>query len=226
MSFFKPTIQGLSHSRLKVYEDCPRKAKYKFIDRLEEPSSENMDRGLAMHKMLENWLKDKSAPLPDIIDDEMLQPWYEGLRAMPGVQAELQLAFTSKWQPVEWFGRGVWMRVAIDAAAQLPDKSVVVVDHKSGKMYAEHEQQAELYALAGFHHWPDAPTVEVAFAYLDIPSIQTKVYTREKDFDELMTNVANRCTTIGIDTTFVANPGPKCRWCHFRKSNEGPCEHG
>ena len=226
MSFFDPTIQGLSHSRLNVYEQCPKKAKYKFIDKLQEPGSENMDRGLALHKEIETWLTNPHAEIPKVLEDETLQEWYEALRAMPHLQAELQVAFTKTWQPVAWFGRGVWMRVAFDAAVERPDRSVLVVDHKSGKSYPEHELQAELYALGALHHWPSAPYVEVAFAYLDLPAIRTKIYTREAEFAVLMANVIQRTELIAKDTTFVANPGPKCRWCHFRKSGGGPCDHG
>lgn len=49
-------IQAVSHSRMKTHEGCPRKAMFKFIDKLKEPPNDAMERGLAMHQELENWL--------------------------------------------------------------------------------------------------------------------------------------------------------------------------
>ena len=48
----KPTtIQGpWSYSRLTTWEQCPLKAKLKYIDGLKEPGSPAMDRGTAIHK--------------------------------------------------------------------------------------------------------------------------------------------------------------------------------
>jgi CRISPR/Cas system-associated exonuclease Cas4 (RecB family) len=224
MAFFDPVIQGLSHSRLTVYEQCPRKAKYKFIDRLEEPGSTAMDRGKDIHTELQLYLEGKQ-PMPEYLKCEELEEFYSDLAMLPGVQCEQQIAFTKTWQPVEWFGRGVWMRVAMDAAVQEGGR-VTVLDHKTGKHYPEHEQQAELYALAALHHWPDAPAVRVVFAYVDIPAMGEKTYTRADDFELLTALVNKRTALIAKDTTFVALPSPKCRWCHFRKSNGGPCEHG
>lgn len=42
-----------SFSQNRVYNDCPRKYKFKYVDGLEEPSNDNLDLGNAIHKILE-----------------------------------------------------------------------------------------------------------------------------------------------------------------------------
>ena len=60
MSFASKIVRKItswSFSRWNVYEECPAKAKYKFIDKLKEPGSAAMDRGTALHKQCEDFLK-------------------------------------------------------------------------------------------------------------------------------------------------------------------------
>jgi hypothetical protein len=44
-------ITQWSYSRLKVFESCPKKAEYAFIQRIKEPGNKAMDRGKDIHKM-------------------------------------------------------------------------------------------------------------------------------------------------------------------------------
>ena len=46
-------ITTWSYSRWTTYEDCPARARYKFLDRLPDPSGPGEDRGTALHKAAE-----------------------------------------------------------------------------------------------------------------------------------------------------------------------------
>ena len=61
-------ITQWSYSRLKTYEQCPSKVKFRYIDKLSEPSSPQMDRGTRIHKLAEDFVTEKI----DIIPDELM----------------------------------------------------------------------------------------------------------------------------------------------------------
>lgn len=224
MSFIdKPRITAFSHSRLNTYEQCPRKAKYKFIQKLKEPSSTAAERGIDIHKQLEDYIKGEQDHLPDIVSDEALIGIMEALKE-EGADTELQVAFDRNWEPCDWFGPQTFMRVVWDAIS-LNDEHALVVDHKTGKIYAEHKQQADLYALAAFRKYPDINEVTVAFLYIDQNIVGTYEFTRE-DLPELAQAIEERVRPAASDDVFAPTPSPKCRWCFFRNGNQGPCEFG
>lgn len=44
-----------SFSQNRLYNDCPMKYKFRYIDGIKEPSNPNLDLGSAIHKALELW---------------------------------------------------------------------------------------------------------------------------------------------------------------------------
>ena len=46
-----------SFSQNRLYNDCPRKYKYRYVDGIKEPTNENLELGSAIHKLFELGLK-------------------------------------------------------------------------------------------------------------------------------------------------------------------------
>jgi CRISPR/Cas system-associated exonuclease Cas4 (RecB family) len=226
-------IVAVSHSRMKTHEACARKAMYKFIDKLPEPSNEAMDRGLAEHKRLENWLRkliqakyDEPSTMGDskvhkAIEKELCDLYASGYRLAP----EQQMAFTKHWERVcTWFEPAVWMRVIADFMATKDDHAVAG-DYKTGQVYDDHDLQADLTAMALFTRHPEVQRVDIRFYYLDIDTIQPYTYHRAEEFDTLRASTIERAERVIQDRTFATNPSWRCKRCHFRKENGGPCVH-
>lgn len=55
-----------SFSQNRLYNDCPRKYKYRYVDGIKEPTNENLELGSAIHKMFE--LANKTYNLEEDID--------------------------------------------------------------------------------------------------------------------------------------------------------------
>jgi CRISPR/Cas system-associated exonuclease Cas4 (RecB family) len=218
--FFKPTIQAWSYSRLSTWEECPAKAKYKFLDKLPEPDNPAMARGSDIHKLAENYLKGELTELP-----VQLQQVDEYIEELMGAQTELQLAFTRKWAPTTWFGPDVYCRVVFDAVKITPPEAVVV-DHKTGKQRPEeHKDQLRLYALAAFMKWPEVEVVHSQILYIDHGERMRMMFTRDI-VPNLLEYWDERAGKMRADDIFAPRPSPKCKWCTFRKSNGGPCTFG
>lgn len=62
-----------SFSQNRLYNDCPRKYKYRYIDGIKEPTNENLELGSAIHKVLELFY----AVRTNIFTAEQLTEYYE-----------------------------------------------------------------------------------------------------------------------------------------------------
>ena len=226
-------IQAVSHSRMKTYESCPRKAKYKYIDKLKEPSNAAMDRGLQVHSNLEHWLLKRTGK--EYEGDPVLprEPVYSLIIEdidgyMKGdpkyvMEAEKQVAFNKNWDVVGWFDTECWMRVVFDFIGSSPcGTHMVLGDYKTGKVYDDHDKQADLYAVAGYKM--GARAVDVKFYYTDAGIVQPYTYDTD-ELEALVAEVEARADVVTSDRVFATNPSWRCKWCHFRRENGGPCAH-
>ena len=115
------------------------------------------------------------------------------------------------------------MRVVFDFIGTSPDGNHMLLgDYKTGKVYDDHDLQADLYAVAGYIM--GAASVDVKFYYIDQDMVQLYTYDRE-ELEALTEVVEARALKVTSDRTYATNPSWKCKYCHFRKENGGPCVH-
>lgn len=226
-------LTAWSYSRLSKWEQCPAAAKYRNIDKLPEPQSEPMRRGDLIHKDIAAWLISEApgAPAWTLTTAAGLAPprainAFEGtftdLKASKGLLVEQQWGFTRKWSPTGWFGKDTWYRSIIDAGVIAGD-TMLVGDHKTGKPYGTNEEQMEQFALAAFARYPVVAEVDTRLWYLDTAAEQAMTFAK-KDEPLLRTKWEKRVAPMLADTTFAPRPSQACRFCHFRRSNGGPCQ--
>lgn len=213
-------ITAWSFSRLKDYLQCPLKCKLKHIDKHKEPGSAAMDRGTKIHEYCEDYVKGKITKLP--VELDRFKKDLAVLRKGKAV-AEADWAFRKDWTPTVWNDwNGCWVRVKADAILVNVKTGVIrVIDYKTGKPNADHEDQLSLYALAAFIMYPTAKKVIAELWYIDTGD---KV---ESDYDvgqvpELKQSWERQVAGMFADTSFVAKPNNKCKWCWFRKENPEP----
>lgn len=236
-------ITAWSYSRWSTYEDCPLKAKYKFVDKLSEPGSAAMDRGIHFHKVAEIYATSPKVPTAKTIDDLALT--YEDkqgktnrvtLKDLTPIIADLKEArkgrpiaeqewsFTSNWEPTGWFSKDAWCRIKTDLVFA-KDDHLVIVDHKTGKRNENaHKSQLSLYALGGFIKYPMIDKIRTEVWYIDQGRpYPNEVYERH-ELEDIKAAWEDKTRRMLNDTQFAPRPSNSCRWCHFRKSNGGPCD--
>ena len=215
-------ITAWSFSRYMDYLQCPLKAKFKFIDRLKEPDNPAFEKGKRIHKLAEDFAKGTIKTLP--ADLKLLKAPFTALRKeKPHV--ELQWAFDTQWKAVEWFGPTAHFRLVLDAMSYIEKPSPVLrmIDHKTGKEYPYHNDQLSLYALGGFKRYPEVQTISSELWYIDTGKVVEMQFRREEE-SALEKDWKKRTAKMLKDTSFKPTPNDKCRWCHFRNSNGGPCK--
>ena len=217
-------ITAWSYSRYADYRQCPLRFKLKYIDKLTEPGSAAMQRGSAIHKKGENWLKAKRRlPLPSEYEhfaDEMYQ-----LRDL-NPMVEQQWGFTREWEPTSWFGKQTWLRVICDVAVVYDDGDADVIDFKTGRKYDTNVEQMELFGHAIMFRFPEVNTVTTRLWYLDQPkdNVVEDSYDR-KNLPALRKDWEKKTAAMFKDKRFAPTPNEKCRWCAFSKDKGGPCPY-
>lgn len=214
-------ITAWSYSRYSLYEECPAKAKYKFIDKLPEPSSPAMERGNTIHKLAEQYTKGLIKKLPPEL--KLFKEQFEELKRSKPIVEETW-AFTSKWAKTTWNDwQGCAVRIKIDAACVFDD-TLYVIDHKTGKMREGYETQLSLYALGGMLTFPKVKTVSTQLWFLDQGGQPTEKEYKSTQLTVLMQDWDKRTRPMLADTRFSPKPGNACRWCPYSKSKGGPCK--
>lgn len=226
-------VTSWSFSRYSDYRDCPAKFKYKHIDRLKEPPNAAMERGTAVHKLAENYLNGLIRAVPKelaaMADD------FKRLKAQKVKFVEEQWAFTANWGETRWDDwTNCWLRVKMDVSYIVPEhRALVPIDFKTGRpreeKNAEYEEQLELYSMTGLLKQPEIQVVSPRLWYVDHGVIHPNPEEREieytrADLPGLQKKWVARVKPMFNDRTFKPTPGDACRWCHFRKSNGGPCK--
>jgi hypothetical protein len=223
-------ITSWSFSRYETYKECPLKAKLKFIDRKKEPGSVALDRGNLVHKLAEDYTLGKIKKLPEEL--KLFKGEFAMLKKTKAA-VETTLAFRSDWTPTtydDW--KGCWVRIKTDAMYVQKDV-VTVIDHKTGQPRDISSEQMELYGLGALLAVPQAKVARADLYYLDKGIIKganaEDAKPGEWEYKRADVPLLKKAWEVRVkpmltDTRFAARPGNYCKWCHFRKSNGGPCK--
>ena len=224
-----------SWSRLHDWEHCAFFAKLKHLDKLPVPGSPAMDRGAAIGKMCEDFVKGTLKRLPQEL--KLFEEEFYELRKAYKVEGDKSIfveqmwGFDKNWNPVAWDDwANCVLRVKMDLARFISPDHLLDVDYKTGKLrdenIHEYEAQLHLYGTSTFHKFPQVQKVSSSLAYLDLgvtyPTEAPTVYERSQ-MGEMRKMWDARVKPMLNDTRFEPRPNDKCRFCHFRKSNNGPC---
>lgn len=227
------TISAWSYSRLSTWVQCPFKAKLLMIDKLKEPTNAAMERGSEIHKKLERFMDgDTSKPFKEM---GPYKKYLNGLRKdkkkYEAFATEMQVAFNKDLKQVDWFAWDAWLRAILDLYILEDDKKAIIIDYKTGRRRNEHVEQADMYAaifyLLNKDTFDKKGELEVKFLYVDQPNIEEmfeKTYNL-KTCEKHLKRFLKMGEAMTKDKAFVKKPSNNCKWCHFRKANNGPCSY-
>lgn len=240
MAWAKPTtITSWSFSRWKDYDQCPLKAKLKYIDKIKEPIDPDgaMERGNQIHKLAEAYIKGELAEMPDEL--AYFPNFFDKMRGMyekqpAKITIEDTWAFRKDWTITTWNDwNGCELRIKLDCG-YIDKFTVNVVDHKTGKYspqfnLEEYMLQLDLYALGALIvHEAIGPKLRVIprlhfldheIMYPEIGSKEEKIYT-PADLPRLKKEWSARVKPMLNDKTFAPKANSLCRFCYFGQSGK------
>lgn len=220
-----------SLSKLGTFTKCRRRFLYSYIQNLKgtpQPFGAK-DRGVALHKVIEDYFNGER---DGVLPPEILKykAWFDMLRTHEFYQ-ENKLAMLEGWLPCSWDDTAVWWKGVLDLKV-LSGNGAWVFDWKTGKVYPDHIDQKELYAIATFVAHPEVEYLEAWHVYLDFDGKDTKKIYDRKDLSWLIPKwnakltpymqALERYVPEEAEMMFVTNPTYLCDYCPYQKN---PCPH-
>ena len=214
-------LTAWSYSRLALYEQCPRLHKYRNLDKLPEPKGDAMFRGITIHKEAADYLAGVTDIFPQSCEKFYAQ--FEEAKTFNPI-VEQQWAFTKGWKPCGWFDKNAYVRIIADMSIIYGDFTAEVIDHKTGKRYdGDYRPQMGLFAAGLMKKFPEIKSVTTRLWYLDSGDEVIEEFTRAEAFSILEGLETRAAFMLGAER-FPPQQSWKCKFCHFRRSNAGPCE--
>ncbi len=234
-----------SISRYRDWVQCPLKAKLKHLDKITEPPNQAMERGGAIGRLAEQYLKGQLAKLPDEL--KLFKKDFEAGRkkvksTLIQTVVEDTWAMTKAWTQTVWNDwTGCYLRAKLDYA--FVEKTLLdITDWKTGKFrinnIEEYIEQLELYCLLGLLLFKakGVKKVRASLKYLDEgrtypdPKLHEQLLEfTQADVPMLMKRWEARIKPMMADETFAPRPNNFCNWCHYRASNKenggGQCKY-
>ena len=218
-----------SYSALTAYETCALKRKFQ-LDKAPRPQNKYLERGIAIHKLGEQFLKGELKKVPK--EYKLFAKPLTELRKL-GAQAELELAFTRKWELTEWFGERTWFRCKLDVQHDIPTPRPVLrpnlrlIDFKTGRP-KDYPEQERLTVMAALLAAPESLGATFEFWYLDHGVIlpkKPKLYLRKNMLRGTMKEFEIRAARMEKEKKFLPKKGAHCSFCDYSKRKGGPCPH-
>lgn len=224
MAFHARMIESWSWSRWSDYDKCHFLAFCKHVLKIKEPGNKAMDRGSAIHKEAEDFVKGVEPKLSPNL--KLFSTDIRRLKKL-GATAEGGMNFRKDWTETvynDW--DNVWVRIKVDAELLMKQQTeALVIDYKTGQFKPEgHALQMGLYAVGTFAKYPTVEKVTTSLWFLDHgpPKVEEE-YTRD-EFDRLRKDWERRVAPMMADKVFKPNPGNHCAYCFHRKDNGGRCK--
>ena len=168
-----------SLSALKSYETCGfRHWKTKVKKEYEEPVSDAMSWGRAVHEAAEERIR-KKTPLPKGMG--AIEPFAEKLDRFGGkLLTEHKMALTKDFEPTGYFAKDVWLRSASDVIGiNKKGTAGFIIDWKTGKIDND-PLQLDLCAFSSFQYFPKLEKITAFYVWLkEDETGPREEYTRE-----------------------------------------------
>lgn len=212
MAYDKP----VSPSGLKLFKQCRRRWHNTYVLGNREPAGRAAERGTRLHELLENFFR--GAPYP--ASDKTLAPWRRFMEALTihNPTPEADLAVDKDWKPVAFDDESAFFRGKADLTI-VAGGALRILDWKSGRVYDEHEQQADAYVAMA----PQHTAASAEFVYLDAPlTVKSWTYTPDRR-DDIIASIITDVTTVRECEDFYPSPGKGCDWCLLSWRKGGDC---
>lgn len=206
------TIQW-SFSSLKDFVNCPKQYYHtKIAKDFEKKATEQMLYGTAVHKALEDYVRDK---VPLAKNYERFKPQLDALLCIPGERyCEHEMALTPKREPCAFGSDTRWVRGIVDLLI-VDGNDAYIVDYKTGSNRYPDPKQLKLMALMTFAHFPEVSMIKAGLLFVMHNTFITEEYTRQ-DIDKLWKVFdmdLKRLEVAYENDQWFPKAGPLCGWC-------------
>lgn len=215
-----------SYSRLSMYDRCPRKFRYKYIDLLDiDTDSPVFEKGKYFHAILEHYPKiptwefkypenkaNAPAMLKQILKFCETDRRYQYLIGKPLYQREQQFYLNPALENCEEADQLI--NGCIDYVGVVDD-CAILVDWKSGKTqkYASFKQ-LELYSIWAFNNFPEINTVKTMLFFVEQDAILPNSIDRS-EVEFIKNKLMDSIEKVEFDTEYKKCVKEDCQYCDY-----------
>lgn len=236
----------VSISSLGCYEQCPRKYKYQYLDKLPRRSFEHLDVGNYVHEVLEYFHSEINvlqAPFKkeDLLKKIAKERWsgystkisQEGLiKSRDLLKSYLQYIDRTFMPDVlatedEFMFNitdNIIMRGIVDRIDRMPDGSLRILDYKTGKSKNLHKFQIQVYGIHLKNKYPETEDYTGTFLVLPEGPKEVNYALKTSELQPIADSIAAQATSIMEDQTWDPKPTRLCDYCDF--NNHCPDAYG
>jgi len=228
-------VTSWSYTRYSAHKQCPLKFKLQHLDKIPEPKSMALERGIKIHELAEQYIKGQNKRIPNEL--KKFTDLFKSLKKQYATKPETMFveqmwAFDKDWSPCRWDDwNNCMVRIKLDVAHYF-DGTLWVIDHKTGSYrpdnVGDYTEQLELYALAALLVTRGAVPVVPRLVYLDVgvehPKDEDLVTYTLGDMARLKDVWSGRVKGMLQDTKFLPRRNRFCNWCSYRKGEGGLCD--
>lgn len=204
-----------SYSRWKLYDQCPAKYKFKYIDKLpEDPPGPAVARGLEIHKMAEDYVNGTCQEFNPIFS------YFEkGLDRLKNLYS-FGNGFTEKRIEISNRDWAYSLQGIIDYQYINEDSNeCTIIDYKTGNIYQDHADQGEFYCLLATLKDSTLESISSEFWYID----KNKILIFDFNPIGMLDKWLNRFDSLHNDTEYDYKENQYCKYCSYSKKRGGPC---
>jgi CRISPR/Cas system-associated exonuclease Cas4 (RecB family) len=215
-----------SYSRLSIYDRCPRKFKFRYIDELDiDTDSPVFEKGKYFHAILEKYpdipewdfkYSDNKNNAADMLKQIRTfcetDKRYQYLIGKVLYQREQQFYLNHALENCD--EENQFINGCIDYVG-VTDDCVLLIDWKSGKTqkFASFKQ-LELYSIWAFNNFPKINTVKTMLFFIEQDSILTNSIDRT-EVDYIKKSLIEKIKTIESDTDYKKCVKEDCHYCEY-----------
>lgn len=208
-----------SHSKLELYKQCPRKFKYRYIDKLPTKPFEHLAKGSEVHRLLEIFgNEDLKSDIKEAYNIALKFSESEIGKEILSQKSKRELCIKFKnFEPVNSDSNDYDFIGYIDRV-NFTENGLELIDYKTGK-YKEPKyqdfQQLIIYAIWFFKKYEKLTQIKIRFVYVEHLLENSLVLQRDK-IEDILNNLKILIKTIKLDTDYHKKPNPLCDWCDFK----------
>lgn len=218
-----------SHSKMSCYQECPRKFKFAYIDKIKVfKDKPYFEKGKWFHYCLEYYPKPTPKPYQfkwpeNVVKVDKFVGQLKEILA-PGTEiSDLLLKYSLRREFTFYFDEnvkpqskkaGAMMTGIIDYVGQKEPGTLIIADWKSGKSKVKDDGQVKLYALWGFSAAPNINEITCGFYYLESGEKHEVTFERSQ-YDDLVQDCINKIDRIESDEEFPRKTNSRCQWCDY-----------
>jgi hypothetical protein len=210
-----------SYSAYEAHARCPRALGLSYVVAVKQAPNQAMMRGIEMHKKAEYFLKGEIDGMPQI-----LKPMKRELKALRKLKPVVEQFWNAdeRFRPAKDY-QG-WCILKMDA--HLPptkrDNVAWMADHKSGREYDKHVEQAELSSVFMLGRYPKIEAAEFEFWYYDTGDPPVRFTFPREHLIELREKWCERGVEVMAERKFIPTPSTEgCKFCPHRSDKGGVC---